>query len=105
MAGPDRDAPEGWGVPTRIGIAAGVLVPLMLAIGVVAGGAVYNHTLRPRVRFTVTPQPAPGLMADIHAGVTDPEPPPPLVRPDPAIVRAKAEVAAEGIAGWSGGGR
>ena len=80
MADERDDEPEGWGVPFRIGAIAGIAVPVVLGVVVLAAGAVYDHTLRPKVAYTVTPQPAPGLEADIHAGTMDPEVAPPLAR-------------------------
>ena len=101
MADERDDEPEGWGVPFRIGAISGIAVPVVLGLAVLAAGAVYDHTLRPKIVYTVTPQPAPGLETDIHAGTNDPEVAPPLAYPDPYIERAKAEVAAQGIAGWN----
>jgi hypothetical protein len=81
------------------------MVPIVLVVAILIAGAVYDHSLRPKLQYTVTPQPAPGLEADIHAGATDAEVAPPLLRPDSAIERAKAEVAAQGLPGWQGSGR
>ena len=94
------DRKEGWGVPVRIGAIAGVLTPITLALVVLGCGVIYRHTLGPKLVYTVTPQPAPGLEASIHAGGNDPEVAAPLATPDPAIERAKREVATGGIPGW-----
>lgn len=104
MADDDRDdTREGWYVPTRIGMIAIVATPIALAILVLIAGLVYNRTLRPKLLFSVTPQPAPGLKADVHAGVADPEIAPPLAPPDAAIERAKAATARQGLPGWAAG--
>lgn len=100
-----NDMREGWHVPFRVGWISIVTVPVVLAIGLVIAGLIYTHTLRPRLRYTVTPQPPPGLAAAIHAGAMDPEVTPPVVTRDPRIERAKAEVAAEGLPGWPKGTR
>lgn len=98
--GDGDDRKEGWGVPVRIGAIAGVLTPIMLALVVLGCGVIYRHTLGPKLVYTVTPQPAPGLEASIHPGGNDPEVAVPPTRPDPAIERAKREVATGGIPGW-----
>ncbi|MGN6375216.1 MAG: hypothetical protein ACTHMG_06645 [Sphingomonas sp.] len=101
MAEDDRKDPhEGWEVPFRIGALGGLAVPAVLLAGVLIGGTVYDYTLRPKLNYTVTPQPAPGLKADVHAGVSDPEVAPPVVRPDPVVERAKAAAAAQGLPDW-----
>jgi len=100
-----NDMREGWHVRFRIGWISAVSVPAVLAIAILIAGLVYTHTLGPRLRYTVTPQPAPGLEATVHAGTTDPEVTPRVVHPDRAIEHAKAEIAAEGLPGWPKGGR
>lgn len=94
------DRKEDWAVPVRIGAIAGVLTPITLALVVLGCGAIYHHTLAPKLVYTVTPQPAPGLEASIHPGGNDPEVAPPPATLDPAIERAKREVATGGLAGW-----
>lgn len=105
MAKPRDDESEGWDVPFRIGLIAGLAVPIGLAIAVFATGVIYNRTLRPQVQFGVTPQPAPGLETAIHAGTRDPKAVAPPQSIDHAIERAKAETAAEGLAAWPGNSR
>jgi len=103
MADGDGDPrKEGWRVPFRTGALWGVAVPVALGLGVLGCGVLYDHTLRPRLRYTVTPQPAPGLQAAIHPGGQDPHAAPQRTPPDPTIERAKAEVAAAGLPGWEG---
>jgi len=96
--GDDRE--EGWSVPVRLGAIAGVLTPVVLGLVVLGCGLLYDHSLRPKLVYTVTPQPAPGLEASIHPGGGDPETAPARATPDPAIERAKREVATAGLSGW-----
>src|SRR6185437_1392494 len=105
MAEPRDDEPEGWSVSFRIGMISALAVPIGLGIAALAGGVIYDHTLRRQVQFSATPQPAPGLETAIHAGVRDPAAAPPPQPVDRAIERAKRETAAEGLAGWPGSGR
>ncbi|MGN6270062.1 MAG: hypothetical protein ACTHM0_09235 [Sphingomonas sp.] len=98
--GDGDDRKEGWRVPVRIGAISGALVPIVLALIVLGCGVIYDHTLREKLIYTVTPQPAPGLEASIHSGGRDPEAAPPRAVPDPAIERAKREVAASGLSDW-----
>lgn len=100
-----HDEREGWQVPFRIGAIGAVAVPVVLAIGVLTAGLIYAHTLRPRLHYTVTPQPVPGLEATVHAGVRDPEVTPPVAHRDAAVEHAKAEIAAAGLPGWPKGDR
>lgn len=99
--GDGDDRKEGWRVPVRIGAMSGVAVPVVLGLIVLGCGAIYDQTLRPKLVYTVTPQPAPGLQASIHAGGGDPEAATPHAKPDPAIERAKREIAADGLPGWA----
>ena len=98
--GDGDDRKESWRVPFRIGAISGVLTPIVLGLIVLGCGVLYDHKLRPKLIYTVTPQPAPGLVASIHAGGDDPEVAPPRIAPDPAIEHAKREVAADGLPGW-----
>lgn len=101
MADGDGDPrKEGWRVPVKTGVLWGVAVPVVLGLGVLGCGALYDHTLRPKLLYTVTPQPAPGLQASIHPAGRDPQSAPPRATSDPAIERAKAEIAASGLPGW-----
>lgn len=100
-----HDEREGWQVSFRVGAIGVVAIPVALGIGVLITGVIYAHTLRPQLHYTVAPQPAPGLEAAVHAGVRDPEETPPVVVPDDAISRAKAEIVATGLPGWPKGER
>lgn len=103
--GDGDDRKEGWRVPVRAGAISGVLLPIVLGLIVLGCGVLFDHTLRQKLVYTVTPQPAPGLLASIHAGGNDPEVAAPRAVPDPAIERAKREVAAGGLADWPGNAR
>ena len=96
----DDDCKEGWEVPFRIGAISGVLTALALGLLVLGCGVAYDHGLRPRLAYRVTPQPAPGLATDIHAGARDPEIARPRGEPDASIDRAKREIVADGLPGW-----
>jgi len=96
----DDDCKEDWGVPFRLGALSGVLTPVVLGLIVLGCGAIYDHTLRPKLVYTVTPQPAPGLRAAIHPGGNDPEVAAPPALPDPSIEKARREVVAGGLAAW-----
>ncbi|MGN6621558.1 MAG: hypothetical protein ACTHKR_10910 [Sphingomonas sp.] len=91
---------ESWAVPFRIGAISGVMTPVVLVLIVLGCGAIYRHSLRPALVYSVTPQPAPGLETAIHPGTNDPEVAMPPTKPDPAITRAKREIVAGGLAGW-----
>lgn len=92
--------PEGWSVRHRPAVIAALAVPLVLAVLLIVAGWFYDRDLRPTIRQSVTPFPAPGLETFIHDGAQDPYRPRSPVKPDPAIATAKRAIVRDGIVGW-----
>lgn len=104
---PDDDAraPEGWDVRFRPAATAALALPLVLLIGLSAGGWYYMTQLHDRTHVAVTSFPAPGIETYIHDGVENPEVAAPRPRADPRLVAAERSVVATGLRGWRGAPR